>query len=156
MAHWMAEKSLWDWASRIYQKSTPDMLGIIIHGEGLALGIPLPDGTITSGCCWPLYAEGDGQWRRACQVSTRMRKEYFFQAPVTLGFLMQGTSWGGDVIVMVNVIYLDHYELELLVQNEVSEECILSPGNALGCLFVAFMLIDHDEWAIIPTTAQIW
>lgn len=54
---------------------------------------------------------------------------------------MQGTSWGGDVIVMVNVIYLDHYELELLVQNEVSEECILSPGNALGCLWLLCSLI---------------
>lgn len=67
-------------------------------------------------------------------------------ALVTLGFLVQVTSLGGGeadkgVTVMVNVIHPDHHELELLVQNEVSEEYILSPGNSLGCLFVPLCLL---------------
>lgn len=37
---------------------------------------------------------------------------------------------------MVKVIYPDHHELELLIGNELCEECILSPGDSLGCLLV--------------------
>lgn len=63
-------------------------------------------------------------------------------ALVSLGLLMQGTRSGGKkgVTVTVNVIYPDRHEPELLVQNEVSEEYVLSPGNSLGCLLVPVCL----------------